>query len=38
MKPSFAKKVMAVLVGIGMAALIVVHFLQGDLLIVGLNK
>lgn len=38
MKPSFAKKVMAVLLGIGMAALIMMHILQGELLILGLNK
>jgi hypothetical protein len=37
MKPSKGKKIMAILIGISIAALIVMHMLEGDLLIIGLN-
>lgn len=37
MKASRGKKVLAILLGISIAVLIVMHVLEGDLQIVGLN-
>lgn len=38
MKASKGKKVMAILLGITVAVLIFMHMLEGDLVIIGLNR
>jgi len=38
MRHSFGKKLLAVILGISIVVLIVVHVVQDDLLIVGINK